>query len=536
MLDLIRSTIGHWSKRFFTYGLLATITAFALALLFHDSAVTRAQEEPQRTPEATTATFPADAVTLGAIPDTNVGSPTCQNNSTNFRDVNFTVSGLTGTISAVAVSFNASHTFLQDLEVSLRGPGGSPSHLLFAATGTTATAANSCAGSANDLSTANTYTFADTASANWWTTAAANPVPTSTNRTVVTGIGGATNPPATTSLNTTFAATSPNGTWTLRFRDRGVGDTGTVTAASLSITTIGDPGRAVLDFDGDGKSDLAVIRNTGGTFNWFLSQSTAGFVGLGWGSTNDVPVPGDYDGDGKWDVAIWRPGTPGAFYILRSATSTLQALSFGQTGDDPRVTQDYDGDGKADPAVTRNVAGSLAFFIQRSTLGFTGVTFGVAASDLGIRGDFDGDGKADVAVYRTSAGSPANSFFIIRSSNGVVQSQNWGNFNSDYIVPADFDGDGKTDYAVWRGAAPSGNGGWYWLQSSDGTFRSVAFGIAGTDLPTVGDYDGDGKSDQAVWRPGSPGVFYTLRSTAGFGATPFGQSGDQVPGFTLQAR
>jgi hypothetical protein len=132
---------------------------------------------------------------------------------------------------------------------------------------------------------------------------------------------------------------------------------------------------------------------------------------------------------------------------------------------------------------------------QRSSLGLTSVTFGLSATDIPIRGDFDGDGKADVAVYRMETGHPANTYFILRSSDGAVQSRTFGNILTDYIVPADFDGDGKTDYAVWRGRGIGTSGTWYWEQSSDGAARALTFGNS-TDLPVMGDYDGDGKTDQ----------------------------------------
>ncbi len=186
------------------------------------------------------AVFNANAATLGAIPDSDLTTPSCQNNSTTFRDVTFTVAGLTGA-QQVVVGFNASHTYIQDLEVTLTAPTGQ-SLLLFSATGTTSATAGACGSFGfRNLQSTNTYTFADAASANWWTTvgsvATGATVPTSTNRTVVTGIGGAANPPPTTSLNSAFAAaTLPNGTWTLRFRDRGAGDVGTVTAATLTLT------------------------------------------------------------------------------------------------------------------------------------------------------------------------------------------------------------------------------------------------------------------------------------------------------------
>jgi spore coat protein A, manganese oxidase len=44
----------------------------------------------------------------------------------------------------------------------------------------------------------------------------------------------------------------------------------------------------------------------------------------------DTVVAGDYDGDGKTDVAVWRNGI---YYILNSANAAVSRQYFGTSGD-----------------------------------------------------------------------------------------------------------------------------------------------------------------------------------------------------------
>ena len=70
---------------------------------------------------------------------------------------------------------------------------------------------------------------------------------------------------------------------------------------------------------------------------------------------------------------------------------------------------------------------------------------------------------------------------------------------------SDFDGDGRSDISVFR---PS-DGIWYLLRSTAG-FSAVQWGLSDDKL-VAADYDGDLKSDLAVWRE-TDGAFYVLNS------------------------
>ena len=174
----------------------------------------------------------------GAIPD----GPGAAGTFGTPLDVAFAVSGMTGPLTNVSLNFTATHTWVGDLDVVLAPPGVTPgnpgSFVIFSRVGATT------AGSFGDSSNVDgTYTFENAATENIWTVATAGTcgstciVTAQPYRTVVAG--PTANPAAVTDLNAAFASLTTaqiNGTWTLRFRDGGSGDTGSVTAATLVLT------------------------------------------------------------------------------------------------------------------------------------------------------------------------------------------------------------------------------------------------------------------------------------------------------------
>ena len=291
---------------------------------------------------------------------------------------------------------------------------------------------------------------------------------------------------------------------------------------------------APVDFNGDGKTDFAIVRNTGGGANgqltWFWALNGSGTTGIfNWGLNSDWVLTDDFDGDGKDDITVWRPGVGGvaAFYIFQSSTNTARIVQFGQSGDIPTVVGDYDNDGKADPAVFRQGSQSIWYYqgsFNNPNGNFTAVPWG-SNTDVPAPGDFDGDGKFDFGIYRNS-GTGQLDFWRLLSNGTVLPVVRFGT-TADVYAPGDYDGDHKTDIATFRRA--NGATIWNWVSSIDGSAHSVTWG-SGNDFPVQGDYDGDGKTDIAIWRPGvNPGeaAFWAqLSSNGGLLVFQWGANGD----------
>jgi subtilisin-like proprotein convertase family protein len=288
------------------------------------------------------------------------------------------VTGLTGVVVKVRVTLtHYSHSFPQDVTVWLVAPDGRSVVLL--------------AGSPRPALDQTTLSFDDCAPRVIAGEIGSGPLPSGRYRpgvipnapfsSIVPPSAGTSFPlPTLAGLN--GPAGPKNGAWGLYIRDTAVGDVGFVaggwsltfytqpTAPLASSLSLMSPSCSQPDYDGDGRSDVAVYRPTTG--EWFILQSSTNTAStIAWGAPastglGDVAVPGDYDGDGQTDVAIYRAST--GTWFLRFSSGGSKAVNFGAPsstglGDTP-VPGDYDGDGLFDFAVYRSTTGQ--WFVSKS--------------------------------------------------------------------------------------------------------------------------------------------------------------------------
>jgi hypothetical protein len=238
------------------------------------------------------------------------------------------------------------------------------------------------------------------------------------------------------------------------------------------------------DFDGDGRYDPLIIKTiptlpTDAPIYWSMVQSGSNTIRtVQWGNlasaNSEDLVPADYDGDGKTDIAVYRRAE-GRYYILESSTNTARVVYWGAPGNLGMVG-DFDGDGRSDPTVVQFVGGQAVWHSLLSSNGQVSTAYWGLETDHITRRiplDFDGDGKQD-RVIRRPLGEQVL-FCILKSSDDQATYITPGLF-TDNLLFGDYDGDGKTDIVARRNV---GNALiWFIWQSSNQQTRTVQFGLA----------------------------------------------------------
>ncbi len=268
---------------------------------------------------------------------------------------------------------------------------------------------------------------------------------------------------------------------------------------------INSPGRTRNDFDGDGRSDVAMYSSGEGRWGILLSGARYEVCRMEEsGGQNRRGIPGDYDGDSVTDLAVYEAGSgefddSGWWSVWPSADPSFPlSLQLGGAGYVP-VPVDFDGDGLTDFVAFRALDGCWVAMGAATELQIYKMWLG-GAEDAAFPADYDGDNKADPMVYDRFTGE----WLGLLSGSGYRAFGGYWGGSGLVAIPADYDGDGRADPALYDSAS----GVWSFLLSNGATgpigqsylWATDVFGEAG-GMPVASDFDGDGKADPAVYNP-----------------------------------
>ncbi|NCR78384.1 MAG: hypothetical protein GPI92_24060, partial [Microcystis aeruginosa K13-06] len=286
----------------------------------------------------------------------------------------------------------------------------------------------------------------------------------------------------------------------------------------------------VGDFNGDGKSDLAVANYFGSNVSVLLGTGTGSFgpatnFSVGMGSYPNSVTVGDFNGDGKSDLATANISGSNVSALLGTGTGSFGTATNFSVGIFPRsvTVGDFNGDGKSDLATANIFGNNVSVLLGTGTGSFGPATnFSVGINPLSVTvGDFNGDGKSDLAT--ANAGSNNVSVLLGTGTGSFGTPTNFSvGTNPHSVTVGDFNGDGQSDLAVANNSTDNVS---VLLGTGTGSFGPATnFSVGNEPLSvTVGDFNGDGKSDLAVANGNSNNVSVLLGTgTGSFGtATNF---------------
>lgn len=230
-----------------------------------------------------------------------------------------------------------------------------------------------------------------------------------------------------------------------------------------------------LDFDGDGISDFVLYDPTGGdstalSHNIYFSTETA-FDPVSFGRAGDLPAYADYNGDGVTDLAVVRKDLHSLRWIIQTDPSKpTTEIQFGSVRNTIIIGCDFDNDGKADPTL---LIGQRVLTIKRSSdqqiSRFKLPLKGKSARSMHFScADITGDGRTELLSYYRTRLPRRNSKLLVTKFilqavdiNLQVLFRKFAR-SANGICAVDFDVDGKADPL------------YYW-HTRKGTSKVVAF-------------------------------------------------------------
>jgi hypothetical protein len=203
----------------------------------------------------------------------------------------------------------------------------------------------------------------------------------------------------------------------------------------------------VTDLNNDGNADL-IASDEGGTVYVLLGNGKGTFQTLISALLNGAPVMGDFNGDGKVDIASIRNGA--LTQAVGNGNGTFQGLVpvTGLSGGTSLAAGDFNGDGKTDAVVA---SPSGAYLLLGSSSGIVGpakalTTLSGYSYVRVLAGDFNGDGNTDVAFRVTNPdGLPGVAVYAGLGNGNFDGPALYGPAGLDWFIKGDMNGDGRPD-------------------------------------------------------------------------------------------
>ena len=308
------------------------------------------------------------------------------------------------------------------------------------------------------------------------------------------------------------------------------------TPATVPVSSGGDLSATAMDFNGDGKIDLAIATDSLSTITVLLGKGDGSFRAPITVNTASYPVylaAADFNGDGKPDLAAAT--STGIAVHFGNGDGTFQSAQMVSTPSNVYgvAAGDLNNDGKPDLVASLANQGLVVVALNAGN----GTFPHLASYATGYFGDivellimdFDWDGNPDIvfAAGHPDALSPQayspDITVLFGNGDGTFNGipaypTTGGGFTGSGLAIADFNGDGKPD-AIAAATLLIGHG--------DGTFiPQTAASLTGVNSVSAGDFNHDGKMDFAATTFDTISVFLgngngTFQAGASIQATTF---------------